>query len=138
MADRVTVLRNGKVAGAAPIAAITQPELIRMISGANVERYRHWASGIGQAALGKRHWASRYWCWGICRGPVLTRLCGAPHETVKAAPHRRIREPGRSHHRCRNNAGRGGGGCRNVSQGSQSGGQAFGHYHGIVLLYPQV
>ena len=53
MADRVTVLRNGKVAGAAPIAAITQPELIRMISGANVERYRHWASGIGQAALGK-------------------------------------------------------------------------------------
>ena len=40
VADRVTVMRNGRVIGHAPIGDITQPELIRLISGANVERYR--------------------------------------------------------------------------------------------------
>ena len=51
VADRVTVLRNGTVAGAAPIAAITQPELIRMISGANVERYRRVPVPLGEPVL---------------------------------------------------------------------------------------
>jgi len=40
LADRVTVLRNGRVAGSAAIADITQPELIRLISGTNVERFQ--------------------------------------------------------------------------------------------------
>ena len=55
VADRVTVLRNGKVAGAAPIAAITQPELIRMISGANVERYRRAPAALGKPVLVLKH-----------------------------------------------------------------------------------
>jgi len=51
VADRVTVLRNGTVAGAAPIAGITQPELIRMISGADVERYRRVPVPLGDPVL---------------------------------------------------------------------------------------
>lgn len=39
IADRATVLRNGQVAGSADIAELSQPELIRLISGANVERF---------------------------------------------------------------------------------------------------
>ena len=38
--DRVTVMRNGRVTGVAAIGDITQPELIRLISGANAERFR--------------------------------------------------------------------------------------------------
>jgi ABC-type sugar transport system ATPase subunit len=40
IADRATVLRNGRVAGAAPIADLTQAKLIRLISGADVERFQ--------------------------------------------------------------------------------------------------
>lgn len=51
VADRVTVLRNGRLAGTAAIGAITQPELIRMISGTNVERFSRKAASIGPAVL---------------------------------------------------------------------------------------
>ncbi|MCY7417594.1 MAG: sugar ABC transporter ATP-binding protein [Chloroflexi bacterium] len=40
LADRVTVLRNGQVGGAAPIDALSQPDLIRLISGTDVERFQ--------------------------------------------------------------------------------------------------
>ncbi len=49
--DRVTVMRNGRVTGSAPIGEITQPELIRLISGVNVERYRRPAAAPGQPVL---------------------------------------------------------------------------------------
>lgn len=55
VADRVTVLRNGKVAGAAQVDQITQAELIRMISGANVERYRRAPAPLGKPVLEIRH-----------------------------------------------------------------------------------
>ena len=51
VADRATVLRNGKVAGAAPIADLTQSSLIRMISGVNVERYRRSPAPTGRPVL---------------------------------------------------------------------------------------
>jgi ABC-type sugar transport system ATPase subunit len=51
VADRVTVMRNGRVTGAAAIGDITQPELIRLISGANVERYRRSVAAPGQPVL---------------------------------------------------------------------------------------
>ena len=51
IADRVTVLRDGRVAGAAPVADITQPDLIRLISGANVERYRRRPAEPGPPVL---------------------------------------------------------------------------------------
>ncbi len=51
VADRVTVMRNGRVTGTAPIAGITQPELIRLISGVNVERYRRPPAMPGQPVL---------------------------------------------------------------------------------------
>jgi ABC-type sugar transport system ATPase subunit len=40
LTDRVTVLRNGQLAGSAPTSDLTQPDLIRMISGADVERFK--------------------------------------------------------------------------------------------------
>jgi ABC-type sugar transport system ATPase subunit len=40
IADRATVLRNGREVGTRPVAELTQPELIRMISGSTVERFR--------------------------------------------------------------------------------------------------
>jgi len=51
VADRATVLRNGRVVGSAPIADLTQPRLIRMISGATVERFRRPASQQGAPVL---------------------------------------------------------------------------------------
>jgi ABC-type sugar transport system ATPase subunit len=51
VADRVTVMRNGRVTGEAPIGEITQPELIRLISGVNVERYRRPPATPGQPVL---------------------------------------------------------------------------------------
>jgi ABC-type sugar transport system ATPase subunit len=51
VADRVTVMRNGRIAGSAVIGEITQPELIRLISGANVERYRRPPAAPGQPVL---------------------------------------------------------------------------------------
>lgn len=40
LSDRVTVLRNGQVVAASPTAALTQPGLVKLISGAEVERFR--------------------------------------------------------------------------------------------------
>jgi ABC-type sugar transport system ATPase subunit len=51
VADRVTVLRNGRVTGAADIGKITQAELIRLISGVNVERYKRPVSIAGKPIL---------------------------------------------------------------------------------------
>jgi ABC-type sugar transport system ATPase subunit len=51
IADRVTVMRNGRVTGSAPIGEITQPGLIRLISGVNVERYRRQPSTAGMPVL---------------------------------------------------------------------------------------
>lgn len=51
VADRVTVMRNGRVTGQAPIGQITQPELIRLISGVNVERYKRPPATPGQPVL---------------------------------------------------------------------------------------
>ena len=55
VADRVTVLRNGQVTGSALIGEITQPELIRLISGTNVERYRRQPGAIGAPVLELRN-----------------------------------------------------------------------------------
>ncbi len=43
IADRATVLRNGAEVGTRPITELTQPELIRMISGTTVERFERQA-----------------------------------------------------------------------------------------------
>jgi ABC-type sugar transport system ATPase subunit len=51
VADRVTVMRNGRVTGHAAIGQITQPELIRLISGTNVERYRRAPAVPGRPVL---------------------------------------------------------------------------------------
>ena len=54
VADHVTVMRNGVVTGSSPVAGITQPELIRLISGANVERYRRSGGKAGKPVLEMR------------------------------------------------------------------------------------
>ena len=51
VADHVTVMRNGVVTGSSPVRDITQPELIRLISGANVERYKRSAAKTGKPVL---------------------------------------------------------------------------------------
>ncbi len=51
VADHVTVMRNGVVTGSSPVKDITQPELIRLISGANVERYRRTPGQPGKPVL---------------------------------------------------------------------------------------
>jgi ABC-type sugar transport system ATPase subunit len=40
LSDRVTVLRNGQLVGTVPTPELSQPALVRMISGADVERFR--------------------------------------------------------------------------------------------------
>jgi ABC-type sugar transport system ATPase subunit len=44
-------MRNGAVVGSAPVREITQPDLIRLISGANVERYKRESGDPGQPVL---------------------------------------------------------------------------------------
>ena len=51
VADRVTVLRNGQVTGSSAIGDVTQTDLIRMISGVNVERYRRSPTKPGLPVL---------------------------------------------------------------------------------------
>lgn len=52
VADRATALRNGRVAGSAPVTSLSQPELIRMISGATVENFRRPArTTVGPVVL---------------------------------------------------------------------------------------
>jgi len=40
LADRVTTLRNGRVVGSQPVGGLSQPALIRLISGQEVDRFR--------------------------------------------------------------------------------------------------
>ena len=54
VADRVTALRNGRVAGAARVDEVTQADLVRLISGAAVERFRRPAATAGATALEAR------------------------------------------------------------------------------------
>jgi len=52
VADRATVIRNGRVSGTAPIADLTQSRLINLISGTTVERFRRPPRAtVGPAAL---------------------------------------------------------------------------------------
>jgi ABC-type sugar transport system ATPase subunit len=52
IADRVTVLRNGVEVGTVDVADLTQPQLIQMISGENVERFvRPRRESVGQPVL---------------------------------------------------------------------------------------
>ena len=52
LSDRVTVLRNGQLVGTAPTSELTQPQLVRMISGAEVERFRRLPRGaVGEPVL---------------------------------------------------------------------------------------
>jgi ABC-type sugar transport system ATPase subunit len=51
VADTVTVLRNGRVVGSTLVSEITQPELIRAISGTAVERFRRAAGQPGKPVL---------------------------------------------------------------------------------------
>ncbi len=52
IADRVTVLRNGAEVGTVDVADLTQPDLIRMISGENVKRYvRPRRESVGEPVL---------------------------------------------------------------------------------------
>ena len=52
LADRVTVLRNGEVVGVHPVSELTQPALVRLISGQDVERFRRKpAGGDGRPVL---------------------------------------------------------------------------------------
>jgi ABC-type sugar transport system ATPase subunit len=54
VADRVTVLRNGKLAGTAAIGDITQAHLIKLISGAAVERFKRQPASRGKTVLALR------------------------------------------------------------------------------------
>jgi ABC-type sugar transport system ATPase subunit len=52
LTDRVTVLRNGRNIGVFPTATLSQAELVRLISGAEVERFqRPPRSGVGNPVL---------------------------------------------------------------------------------------
>ena len=52
LSDRVTVLRNGQLVGVTPTSQLTQPTLVRMISGTDVERFRRPArGGLGKPVL---------------------------------------------------------------------------------------
>jgi len=51
LTDRVTVLRNGRNAGVFPTADLTQPQLVRLISGTDVERFRRPARATDGAAV---------------------------------------------------------------------------------------
>ncbi len=52
IADRVTVLRNGREVDTVPVGELTQQDLIRMISGTTVERYRReMRETIGEPVL---------------------------------------------------------------------------------------
>jgi len=55
IADRATVLRNGKVVGAAAVADLTQQELVHMISGASIKRFTRESATIGEEVLGTRN-----------------------------------------------------------------------------------
>lgn len=52
LTDRVTVLRNGRDIGVFPTADLSQAALVRLISGADVERFRRASrAGVGQPVL---------------------------------------------------------------------------------------
>jgi ribose transport system ATP-binding protein len=52
IADRATVLRNGKVTGAAAVADLTQQDLVHMISGTSVKRFTRKSEAVGKEVLG--------------------------------------------------------------------------------------
>jgi len=72
VADHVTVMRNGAVTGTSAVRDITQQELIRLISGANVERYRRAGGNIGKPVLEIRKLARP----GVYSGIDLTLHAG--------------------------------------------------------------
>ena len=51
LTDRVTIMRNGQQIGVFPTRALSQPELVRLISGAQVERFRRTARDAGGPPL---------------------------------------------------------------------------------------
>jgi ABC-type sugar transport system ATPase subunit len=51
VADHATVLRDGRVVGTSPIAGLTQAQLVRLISGSNVERFARPAGRVGKPVL---------------------------------------------------------------------------------------
>ena len=52
IADRVTVLRNAQVVGVSPVSRLTQSDLIHLISGTKVERFRRPPrEDVGQPVL---------------------------------------------------------------------------------------
>jgi ABC-type sugar transport system ATPase subunit len=55
IADRVTVLRNGRVVHASPIAELTQAGLIRSISGTEVQRFERPRRPAGEPVLRIEH-----------------------------------------------------------------------------------
>ena len=56
LSDRVTTLRNGRVVGSAPTADLTLPQLVRLISGTDVERFRRPArADVGEPVLTIEH-----------------------------------------------------------------------------------
>jgi ABC-type sugar transport system ATPase subunit len=56
LCDNVTVLRDGKSVGDFEVRNLTQPELIRLISGAEVERFKHAArASNGHVVLDIQH-----------------------------------------------------------------------------------
>lgn len=76
IADRATVLRNGKVAGAAAVADLTQRDLVHMISGTSVKRFTR-AGGAPARSAGNQK--------------PDTRPCLPRHQSV--CPRRRGRGP---------------------------------------------
>jgi ABC-type sugar transport system ATPase subunit len=51
VADQATVLRDGRVVGTSPVASLTQGELVRRISGTNVERFARSTGRVGKPVL---------------------------------------------------------------------------------------
>ena len=51
VADQATVLRDGRVVGTSPVAGLTQAELVRLISGTNVERFARSPGRVGKPVL---------------------------------------------------------------------------------------
>lgn len=51
LCDVVTVLRDGQLVGTYPVSALDQPELIRLISGSKVERFKRERGALGGQPL---------------------------------------------------------------------------------------
>jgi ABC-type sugar transport system ATPase subunit len=51
LCDNVTVMKDGKVIGDHAVADLTQADLVRLISGAEVEHFRHVTRTVGETTL---------------------------------------------------------------------------------------